>query len=134
MNPRLYKGVKIHFCNRFIGLDEEVREVESEDPSAIVFEDGMTDFKFVDMIEYDVLGKKKSKIIREDDTIYFFGEFISLDELKSSNTGNKWDTAIFNIEGSNGIGMVTSPDGFHSVMPKDGVMASTLSQIRKNHL
>lgn len=134
MNPRLYKGVKIHFCNRFIGLDEEVREVESEDPSAIAFEDGMTDFKFVDMIEYDVLGKKKSKIIREDDTIYFFGEFISLDELKSSNTGNEWDTAIFNIEGSNGIGMVTSPDGFHSVMPKDGVMASTLSQIRKNHL
>ena len=134
MNPRLYKGVKIHFCNRFIGLDEEIREVESEDPSAVVFEDGMTDFKFVDMIEYDVLGKKKSKIIREDDTIYFLGEFISLDELKSSNTGNKWDTAIFNIEGSNGIGMVTSPDGFHSVMPKDGVMASTLSQIRKNHL
>ncbi len=130
-NPKLYIGAKIHWCNRFITLDGDIRRVESKDPNLIIFEDGMTDFKFVDVVEYEELGTTKRKIISEDNQEYFFGEFISLDDLKASNTDKQWDNAIYNIEGSNGIGMVTSPNGFHSVMPQNGVMVNELSQIEK---
>lgn len=130
-NPKLYTGVKIYWCNHFITLDEEIRKVESKDPSAIIYENGMTSFNFVDIVEYSVFGTPKTKIVREDDKKYFFGEFISLDDLKASNTNGQWDNAIYNIEGSNGIGMVTSPNGFHSIMPENGVIVNELSQIKR---
>lgn len=130
-NPKLYVGAKIHWCNRFITLDEDIRKVDSKDPNGILYEDGMTDFKFVDVVEYEELGTIKRKVINEDEEQFFFGEFISLEDLKATNTDGKWDTAIYNIEGSHGIGMVTSPNGFHSIMPQNGIIINSLTQTKK---
>jgi len=118
-NPKQYIGVEISWCNRFITIDRDIRKVDTKNPEDIMFEPGMVSFKFVDVIEYED-GRKE--INRNAATEYFFGAFISLDTLKETNVNGCWDNAIFNIEQSDGIGMVISPDRFHSVMPPNGVL------------
>lgn len=130
-NPKIYIGAKIYWCNRFITLDEDIRKVETRNPEDIAFEDGMVSFKFVDVVEYEELGTSKRKVISEDEDEYFFGEFTPLEDLKATNVNGRWDNAIYNIEGSHGIGMVTSPDGFHSIMPNTGVLVNQLTQRKK---
>lgn len=130
-NPRLFIGAQIYYCNHFITLDDDIRKVESKDPEKINYEAGMVGFRFVDVVEYEEQGITMQKVINEDSERYFFGEFISIDDLKASNINGKWDNAIYNIENNNCIGMVTSPDGFHSMMPQTGIIVNHLSSQKK---
>lgn len=128
--PRFYTGVKIYWDNHFIGLDEGISKVESKDPSLITYQNGMAAFKFIDYVEYEEFGKTKKKVLSEDNEMYFFGEFTPLEELKAMNANNEWDNAIYNIEGSNGRGMLTTPNGFHMIMPQNGIIANQFSQTK----
>lgn len=130
-NIKVCIGAQIYYCNHSVTLERSIRKVQSKDPSEILYRDGMVSFRFVDFIEYEENGIIKNKILKYDPIEFFFGEFTSLDDLKQKNVANEWDNAIYNIEGSHGIGMVTSPDGFHSVMPTTGIIINELIPTKK---
>lgn len=130
-NPRIYTAAKISYCNRFITLDSEIVEVEAPDPGEIEYKDGMVSFKFLEIIEYEKQGQIYQKTYNQSDEEYFFGTFKSIEDLKIENKkSGEWETAIGNIEGLKGIGMVISPDGFKSCFPANGILLDPY-EIRK---
>ncbi len=140
-DPKLYLAVKIRSCRYYASLCEDIRIIklcgsnpeEDEalcDPGLICFEDGMVDFRFVVVAERvdEKSGKTERAIVIEDDKRYFFGSSRSLEDLKENNPDGENDKWISGIEMRGGIGLVTSPNEFHSVMYPSDVVIDELSR------
>ena len=140
-DPKLYLAVKIRSCRYYASLCEDIRIIklcgsnpeEDEalcDPGLICFEDGMVDFRFVVVAERvdEKSGKTEREIVIEDDKRYFFGSSRSLEDLKENNPDGENDELISSIERRGGIGLVISPNGFHSAMYPGDVVINELSR------
>lgn len=140
-DPKLYLAVKIRSCRYYASLYEETRIIKlcgsnpKEDvaycePGLICFEDGMVDFRFVVVAERvdEKSDKTERATVIEDDKRYFFGSSRSLEDLKENNPDGENDTLISSIERRGGIGLVISPNGFHSAMYPGDVVIDELSR------
>ena len=119
---KIYTAAHICWCGHGIGANWAIRELESGEASEVTYENGMVSFKLAVVAEWEKDGKTHQKILEEEDKEYFFGEFTSLENLKADNMDGRWNTAIKSVEDKKGIGMVTSPNGFHSVMLENDVV------------